>query len=168
MIWGVYPIADERLWPSSAVSERGRGGGVRVDGVHLEGSPERNLAWSAAFTPLQRPQAHRPGVSPNATRMFKRSEGRAPGEPVRCTRVDVDGKLSLAKIPRRWCSRLRKSQETDTTMCRKRHKWVWLGVLLAALAMGLSGCVEPQGYSDWRWKQLNPAARPLPGDPDYY
>jgi hypothetical protein len=30
--------------------------------VHLEGSPERKLAWGAAFTPLQRSQARRPAL----------------------------------------------------------------------------------------------------------
>jgi hypothetical protein len=50
-------------------------------------------------------------------------------------------------------------------MCSNIIKWALAVVVLTAMAFGLSGCVYPQGYSDWQWKQYNPNYQPLPGDP---
>ena len=49
----------------------------------------------------------------------------------------------------------------------KSHQWAFIGVILIALALVLAGCVYPQGYSDWQWKQYIPNYRPLPGDQNY-
>jgi hypothetical protein len=49
----------------------------------------------------------------------------------------------------------------------KNLQWVFIAAMLIALALGVVGCVYPQGYSDWQWKQYNPNYRPLPGDQNY-
>jgi hypothetical protein len=38
--------------------------------------------------------------------------------------------------------------------------------LLLALAGALTGCILPEHYSEWQWKQYNPEWKPLPGGPD--
>jgi len=36
---------------------------------------------------------------------------------------------------------------------------------LVGLTALLAGCVYPEHYSDWQWRQYNPNYQPLPGDP---
>lgn len=64
-------------------------------------------------------------------------------------------------------SRASTSQPEEPDMRGKRLQWAFIAVVLTALALGLAGCVYPQGYSDWQWKQYNPNYRPLPGDQNY-
>ena len=45
-----------------------------------------------------------------------------------------------------------------------------MGLMLAVLAVVagiLAGCAMYPQDSDWRWKQMNPDWKPLPGDPTY-
>ena len=50
-------------------------------------------------------------------------------------------------------------------MREKSLKWTCLLLALAGLLFAAAGCVYPQGYQDWEWKQYNPTYQPLPGDP---
>jgi len=43
--------------------------------------------------------------------------------------------------------------------------WLLAAMLLTALMS--SGCAPFQQESDWRWKQMNPEWKPLPGDQRY-
>lgn len=51
-------------------------------------------------------------------------------------------------------------------MRRNYLNWASITIALMALAAVLNGCVCPEGYEDWRWRQLNPTYRPLPGEMD--
>lgn len=55
-------------------------------------------------------------------------------------------------------------QLTEPDMCCKSIQRVAVAIILIVLASVLAGCVYPQGYSDWQWKQYNPEYQPLPGD----
>jgi hypothetical protein len=44
---------------------------------------------------------------------------------------------------------------------RKRY---FLGLMLTLLAFALAGCISPEGYSEWQWKQYSPNYQSLPGD----
>jgi len=46
----------------------------------------------------------------------------------------------------------------------KSNSWALIGLVLIALAVVLAGCVSPEGYSDWQWKQYSPNYQPLPGE----
>ncbi len=48
----------------------------------------------------------------------------------------------------------------------KHYRWSCILLAAVALASLLTGCVYPEGYSDWQWKQYNQNYQPLPGDPD--
>jgi hypothetical protein len=42
----------------------------------------------------------------------------------------------------------------------------WLLAVMAVVALIAGGCAWDQ-ESDWRWKQMNPEWKPLPGEPTY-
>ncbi len=45
--------------------------------------------------------------------------------------------------------------------------WLTVTAISLAIAVALSGCVYPEGYSDWQWRQANPNYRPLPWEENY-
>ncbi|HEY5911643.1 MAG TPA: hypothetical protein VJA21_13670 [Verrucomicrobiae bacterium] len=51
-------------------------------------------------------------------------------------------------------------------MRRARAPGVVLAICLG-LASILPGCVYPEHYQEWKWKQWNPEYRPLPGDANW-